>query len=105
MVESVSDTLAKIARDHSHGSAELWLLLYVTSRGGKARWTEAIRDYAEAKGWSVESARVKLERAYLKLKRLDILHKRREKKLVSGPREVYVALTPRSRAIILHLCD
>ena len=100
MVDSI---LATLAGDEGHGSAELWLVMYVASRGGRAEWRRAIEDYAELKGWRRESARIKLQRAYSKLKRLGILQKRREW-LTRRKRIVVVALTPRARAVLLQAC-
>lgn len=97
--------LATVAKDSGHGSAELWLLLRVAAAGGKAKWSDIIAEYAETRGWETEAARVKLERAYLKLRRLGLLRKRREQKWAGKPRETYIQLTPKARALILQGCE
>ena len=102
MVESVLDTVAK---DSGHGSAELWLLLRVTQAGGKAKWSDIIKEYAELRGWVLDAARVKLERAYLKLRRFGLLRKRREQKWAGKPRETYIQLTPKAKALLLQGCE
>ena len=59
-----------------------------------------INEYAEMRNWKPEAARVKLERAYLKLRRLGLVRKRREQKWLGRPRETFVYLTPEARYLL-----
>ena len=97
--------LGSLSESSGHGDRALWLVLRLVKAGGEAEWKRLVREYAEARGWDYETARKRLEDAYIKLKKLGLARKRRKRLWRSKPASVYVELTPSAKALFLHACE